>query len=59
MPKIYNPKLRGQSSTLYLGVNAPSPPNFVEFARAPTVNDFSGYILGDYWLYKKTAPAVQ
>ncbi len=35
----------------YLGVRSPTPPNFQEYDRLPTPNDWQGYVEGAEWLY--------
>lgn len=46
-------RLTGLNPLAYLGVEAETPANFFAVTRAPTVNDYNGYDLGDIWLYEK------
>ncbi len=39
-----------QGGMNYLGVEAPTPPNSVQVARAPTAKDYNNFQLGDFWL---------
>ena len=43
----------GLNPTSYLGVEAPTPPNFQRNKRAPTPKDYSNYRVGDLWLHDK------
>ena len=54
MAKVYNPRLRGKNPLQYLGNESPNPPNILEFDRAPTANDYSGFDIGDFWVYQAT-----
>ena len=47
-------KLDGNNPLAYMGVKAPTPPNFVKVKRAPTAHDYSLYNLGDLWLDTST-----
>jgi hypothetical protein len=38
-------------SLAYMGVRAPTPPNMNVFTRVPTVGDYIGYTIGDFWIY--------
>ena len=40
----------------YLGNNAYSPPNIVEFDRAPTVGDNKNVFIGDMWINNASSP---
>jgi hypothetical protein len=50
--------LTGIPSLSYLGVNAGSPPNIRMYNRAPTVNDWQNFIVGDIWLNITPTPAI-
>jgi hypothetical protein len=45
-----NNRLSGTHSLAYLGVDASSPPQMNIVTRAPTINDWNGFNLGDLWL---------
>jgi hypothetical protein len=36
----------------YQGTNAPTPPNTASYKRAPTVNDYQGFSVGDFWIWR-------
>ena len=36
----------------YQGTNAPTPPNTQSYIRAPTANDYQGFSVGDFWVYR-------
>ena len=42
--------MANKSSLSYLGVLAPSPPDFIRVKRPPTTRDISNYNIGDLWL---------
>ena len=44
-------KLTGLNPLAYVGINAEKPSNLTMHDRNPTVNDYSGFELGDLWLY--------
>ena len=44
--------LSGQSSLAYQGTNAPTPPNIGVYPNAPTVNNYQGFSVGDFWIYR-------
>ncbi len=46
--------LTGLNSLAYQGVNAPTPPNSVQVNRAPTVQDYSSFNIGDNWVNTAT-----
>lgn len=49
--------LTPNNSTSYLGVRATTPPQMIVMKRAPTQNDYIGYVLGTQWLeYDPDAP---
>lgn len=56
MPKIRNQRLNGQFPLSYLGVNPVTPLNFVFEPRAPTINDYAGFYIGDIWLDISSLP---
>lgn len=43
-------RLTGLNTLAYLGVNAPTPPNYFKLDRAPTANDYTNFNIGDFWL---------
>lgn len=43
-----------QGALAYLGVEAPNPPNFVCFERAPIASDYKSFDVGTIWLRKNT-----
>jgi hypothetical protein len=43
-----------KSGLAYLGVAAPFPPNFRYEDRAPTPNDYAGFVISEIWLVKYT-----
>lgn len=43
-------KKSGLNTLSYLGVSAPTPPQFVSFNRAPTINDYLNFEIGTLWL---------
>lgn len=49
----------GLNPTSYLGVEAPTPPNFQRNKRAPTVKDYSNYRIGDLWLHDKPGTDIE
>lgn len=49
--------MASKSPLAYLGVRASTPPNSVQFERAPTTKDFTQYQLGDLWLNTLTYDA--
>jgi hypothetical protein len=41
----------------YQGTNAPTPPNTASYKRAPTPNDYQGFSVGDFWIYRVSKTA--
>lgn len=40
----------GLNTLAYLGVESPTPPNFISINRDPTTTDYQGFNLGTFWL---------
>lgn len=48
-------QLSGGAALQYQGTNAGNPPNVYYINRAPTINDYKNFVLGDLWVNKDTS----
>lgn len=51
-------RLTGVSPLAYMGVRPSTPAQEVLNTRRPTVNDFKGFELGDWWIVPKKSPSA-